>query len=440
MKQMMKDAGYGYFQDNIKFPGTNMMKKYYLKGLFVIFLLALTWITQAGAETVSEVQAIPIKLHASNVLPKEVLAGSDYKIKKTVQNDGFVNIYELDTTYGPVRVESTALLMIRLNEIKALQRMEQLKKTQVFKDALKETAKGPLKTAKGLVTAPVKTVTGTVTGIGRWFSDVGRAVVSSDPHQEGAVKTAIGYAAAKRKFAYEFGVNPYSNFKPLQEALNNIAWTATGGGLTVKVAFAAIKDTPGTVVRSTSTAAGMKTLVRDKSPAELDKINKNKLKAMGIPDILLDEFLKNPNYNPQEKTFLVGALDSMKGVRGRDVFIRQASLAKEESVARFMRLRAEMMADYRANVSPVSRIVDVNGVALLQKKEGTIIGMFPLDYVAWTSALMQKESATSASIKRLYGNIDKELWITGKFDPVARNALQARGWKVEDDVGDKLIR
>jgi len=359
---------------------------------------------------------------------------------KRYQNDGFVNIYELDTTYGPVTVESTALLMIRLNEIKALQRMEQLKKTQVFKDALKETAKGPLRTAKGLVTAPVKTVTGTVTGIGRWFSDVGRAVVSSDPHQEGAVKTAIGYAAAKRKFAYEFGVDPYSSFKPLEEELNDIAWTATGGGLTVKVAFAAIKDTPGTVVQTTGTAAGMKKLVRDKSPAELDKINKKKLKAMGVSDNLLEKFLKNPHYNPQEKTFLVGALDSMKGVRGHDVFIRQASLAKEESVARFMRLRAEMMANYKANVSPVSRIVDLNGVAVLQKKDGKIIGMFPLDYVAWTSVLMKKESVTSASIKRLYGNIDKELWITGKFGPVARNELQSRGWKVEDDVGDKLIR
>lgn len=415
------------------------MTKYYLKGLFVLFI-ALVWITQTGAETLPEIQNIPVTLQASNVLAKEVLAGPDYTIKETVQNDGFVNIYELDTAYGPLTVESTALLMIRLNEIKALQQMEQLKKTQVFKDALKETAKGPFRTAKGLVTAPVETVSGTVTGIGRWFSDVGRAVVSSDPHQEGAVKTAIGYAAAKRNFAYEFGVDPYSSFKPLEEELNDIAWTATGGGLTVKVAFAAIKDTPGTVVQSMGTSAGMRVLVRDNSPAELDKINKKKLKAMGIPDILLEEFLKNPNYNPQEKTFLVGALDSMKGVPGRDVFIRQASLAKEESVARFMRLRAEMMASYKANVSPVSRIVDVNGGALLQKKDGTIIGMFSLDYVAWTSALMQKESAITASIKKLYGDIDKELWITGKFDPVALNALQARGWKVEDNVGDKLIR
>lgn len=415
------------------------MIKYYLKGLFV-FVIVLIWITPTGAETPQEVQNIPITLQASNVLAKEVLAGPEYKIKETVLNDGFVNIYELDTAYGPVTVESTALLMIRLNEIKALQRMEELKKTQVFKDALKEAAKGPLRTAKGLVTAPVKTVTDTVTGIGRWFSDVGRAVVSSDPYQESAVKTAIGYAAAKRNFAYEFGVDPYSSFKPLEEALDEIAWTATGGGLTVKVAFAAIKDTPGTVLQTTGTAAGMKKLVRDNSPAELDKINKKKLKGMGVPDNLLEEFLKNPHYNPQEKTLLVGALDSMKGVPGCKVFIKQASLAKEESVARFMRLRAEIMADYKAHVSPVSRVVDVNGVALMQKKDGTIIGMFPLDYVAWTSALIQKETAISASIKKLYGNIDKEMWITGKFDPVARDALQARGWKVEGNVGDKLIR
>ena len=161
---------------------------------------------------------------------------------------------------------------------------------------------------------------------------------------------------------------------------------------------------------------------------------------MGVPDNLSEEFIKNPHYNPQEKTLLVGVLDSMKGVPGREVFIKQASLAKEESVARFMRLRAEMMENYNTYVSPVSRIVDVNGAALAQKKDGTIIGMFPLDYVAWTSALMKKESASSASINKLYGNVNKELWITGKFDPVARNVLQAKGWKVEDNVGDKLNR
>jgi len=392
--------------------------------LSMIFIMSLTWMTHAGAETLPKVQTLPIKLHASNILPKELLAGSNYLVNENVWNDGFVNTYKLNTKYEHLTVESTALLMIRINELRALQRMEALKKSKVFQDALKASVTGPLKTAKGLVTSPVKTVTGTVTGVGRWFSDVGHSMVSSDPHQEGAVKTAIGHAPAKRKFAYEFGIDPYSSFKPLQEELNDIAWTATGGGLTIKVAFSAIKDTPGTVVRATGSAAGMRMLVRDKSPAEPDKINKKKLKAMGVPDTLLNEFLKNPHYNPQEETLLVGALDSLKGVKGREIFVRSAYLATEESVALFMRLRAEMMANYHANVLPAARVVKANGVPFLQRKDGVIVGLFPLDYVAWTAALLRKEGAASKSIKTLPKITGKELWIEGMVDPVTRQGFR----------------
>ena len=404
----------------------------------IIIVLTLTLMTQAGAESLPMVQTPPIMLHAYEVLPEGILVGPGYKIKDNVLNDGFINTYEIDSVYGPLKVESTALLMIRINEINALQRMEELKKSKVYKDAFKGALKGPLKTAKGVVTSPVKTVSGTVTGIGRWFSDIGRSVVSSDPHQEGVLKTAIGHAPATRKFAYEFGVDPYTSYEPLQKELKDLAWTATGGGMTVKAAFGAIQDTPGKVVRATGTTAGMRMLIRDKSPAELEKINKKKLKAMGVSDALAKEFLRNPFYNPQEETLLVGALESMRGVRGRDLFIRYASLVNEESVALFMRLRAQMMAGYNVKVAPVKRIVDVNGAPFPQTKDGTVVGLFPLDYVAWTRALWLKHSAASMSLKALPGVTGKELWIEGIVDQVARKVLEANGWKVEDNVGVKF--
>ena len=128
----------------------------------------------------------------------------------------------------------------------------------------------------------METGKGVATGIGHWFSDIGRSIVSDDPHQEGTLKTAIGYAAAKRRFAYEFGVDPYSNYEPVQEALNEIALAAVGGGMTPKVAFGLIEKPIGSALRATGTFDTMKKLVRDKSPAELEDINEEKLKAMGV--------------------------------------------------------------------------------------------------------------------------------------------------------------
>ena len=191
----------------------------------------------------------------------------------------------------------------------------------------------------------------------------------------------------------------------------------------------------------TNISSNMRQLVRDKRPSELKKINKKKLKVMGVSEFLADDFLQNPYYTPQELTLLVGQLESMKGVDGRDKFIKIASKADEESVARFMRMRAEMMAMYRANAKVGARIIEVNGVSFLQKNDGLIVGLFPLDHILWTAALWHKEEAVVAAIGRLTGEVTgKELWIEGTVDPVARKALEDKGWKVEDKVRDTLFK
>jgi hypothetical protein len=105
-----------------------------------------------------------------------------------------------------------------------------------------------------------------------------------------------------------------------------------------------------------------------------------------------------------------------------------------------MRLQAEMMANYKANVTSVSRIVEANGVPFLQRGDGVVVGLFPLDYVAWTRSLWQKEKVVSEALSRLQGVAGKELWIEGMVDPVTRKALEDRDWKVEDSVGEKLIK
>lgn len=414
--------------------------------VLVITLIMVMISVSAYASSVSvaqpvlfpELQTPPIILKASEVLSEDILIGPNYRIDQTVTNDGFINTYKLSTDYGPLTVESTALLLMRINELGALKHMEKLEQSDVFKEAFKKGAKAPLNTAKALVKEPVKTVKGVATGIGRWFSDIGRSIKSDDPHQEGALKTAMGYAGTKRKFAYEYGIDPYTDYEPVKERLGKIARAGVAGGLTMNIAFGAIKKPAGKVLKFAGTAGKMKMIVRDKSPAELEKINREKLMAMRIPASVVDSFLSNHYYNPQEATMLVGYLEMMRGVVGRDKYIRIADMADNSSVARFMRLRAQMMASYNANVLPVSSIVEVNGAPFIVRSGGVIVGLFPLDHVAWTEALYQKERVTSDNISRFPDITGKEMWIDGSIDPVARTAIESRGWKVIEDAGNKL--
>jgi hypothetical protein len=396
-------------------------------------------ILPAEAEDLPEFQKVPIMLKASAVVPKDVINGPNYQIEQKVKNDGFINTYRLTTDYGPLKVEGTSLLVKRTNELKALSHMEEVEQTDTFAEALKSGATAPLRTVKGLVTHPVDTVSGVASGVGSWFEDIGNAITSDDPHQENALSAAIGYAAARRKFAYEYGINPYTRYEPVQEKLTQMARASVVGGLTPKVAFGLIKTPVGTVLKLTATADTMKKLVRDKSPAELSEINAGKLKAMGVEDSLANDFLKNPYFDPQEETLLVGELETMKNVKDRKIFIKMAAVAPDYQIARFLRERAQMTATYNEKVASVERIIAVQGIPLLQRKDGIIIMLAPLDHVAWTQKLWLKESKGSGTFNQLPGFSGKEVWITGSFDPVARKTLEIEGWKVKEDFAGKFL-
>ena len=403
-------------------------------------LLILCGAIFGGEVSSQEFRKTPITLKASDVLPQGLLKGPNYSIKDTVRSDGLVNTYELETKYGPGSVESTVFVLKRINELKAIDAMEQLQGTDTFTKAAQAAATGPLATAKDLVIDPVGTAKSIGSGIGRFINNVGQAISSDSPDQPGIAKAALGQAANKRAFAYEFKVDPYSSYKPLQESLDKVAWTATAGSLTVKAAFSAIPGGAGVAVSITGTSDSFRSLVRDNTPAGLIEINRQKLTGMGISKPVIDTYMGNKYYSPFEQTLLVGELDSMSGVKGRDFFIAAASRASEESVAVYMRATAQLVALFNKNVAPVERFVGAGRLVFLKTKDGRMIGVFPIDNVAWTANLAEREKELSQEIRKMKGVRSKELWFGGAVDRAARQALEARGWKVVDGFAEKVFK
>jgi hypothetical protein len=369
-----------------------------------------------------------------------MLFGSNYRIKEAVINDGMVNTYELDTLYGPVKVESTALLVKRIGELNALAKVEEIKKTDVYLKALQGAAMAPVNTAVGLVENPVGTVEGIGSGIGRFFSNIGSAVTGGgSPYKDNVANSLLGQASYKREYAHQLGVDPYTPFEPMQKALNDLSWTATAGGLTVKAAMAAIPGTAVAVVSYTGTAGSLKALVNEKTPNELAKINTDKLYGMGVPVPVVNVFMQNTYFDPYEQTLLVGHLASMAGVANSGVYVEKAAGAMEEAVAVFLRVRAQLMSLYNEKEKSVAGFVDAHGIPMLLTKSGVIVGIFPLDHVAWTAGVAQKLMAVSSAIKEMQSVTGKELWIMGTVDPVARKALENSGWKVQDKYQEQIL-
>ena len=337
----------------------------------------------------------PLELNAALIVPDGKMVGEGYKLDTVALNDGFSNTYTLTTDVGEAKAVSDYQLARQIQEMRALIILDEMSRAGVFGDAMKEGLIAPLRAGKDLVTAPVETTKGAVKGVGRWMGNIGRSVKSSDPYQEGGVSSAVGWAGTKRAFALELGVDPYTDWEPLQKGLTSVARAAFAGGVTVGVAMGAVTDgtTVGVVVEVVSLTGEMNSVLLDNPPEGLTKINREKLINMGISDKIVDPFLTNYNYTPMEKTLLVESLKRMDGAKGRDFFVAEAAGAPDRIVARFMQQRAEMMANYHTQ-TVATDLVKIESTVWQINRQGTLIGLFPIDFLAWT----EEASLITASV------------------------------------------
>lgn len=390
-----------------------------------------------------DLQHTPIYLRASEVIPSQWLKGHNYMVREKITNDGVVSTYELETVYGPLIVESTVLLLKRIHELRALHKMEVLQEGDVFTDAAKEAAMGTFYTAKNLVIDPVRTMSEVGNGIGRFFKRLNFGTANDDPYRANALASALGQVAVKRELAYNFGVDPYSSYSPLQETLDSLAWTAVRGSLTVKTAFSVLAFIPGgiaVVASLTSSADSLRSLVRDKTPLELQEINARKLAEMGVSDSIAKIFLGNSSYNPSEQTLLVGELASMKSAKDRVMFIIAACYAKNEQMAVSMRAMAQIMSFYNEKVEPIRGFIKAGNLPLLEKADGTVVAIMPYDYLAWTQRFANMERDVSDALRRISGIREKELLTVGVMEPKTRNILEAKGWKIRERFAEATIQ
>jgi len=193
--------------------------------------------------------------------------------------------------------------------------------------------------------------------------------------------------------------------------------TAAAGGLTVKAALAVIPGTAVAVVSYHRDRRKPEGAGEEKTPAELANINRDKLNRMKVPSPIARIFIQKAIFNPHEQTLLVGALANMKDVSDRKYFIETAIGAHEESVAVFLRVRAQLMDLYQEKTNSVVSLVSAGGVSLMLTKTGTVVGVFPLDYVGWTAAFARQERSISNALEAMPDTKGKELWITGTVDP-----------------------
>lgn len=386
-------------------------------------------------------QEQPTSLQAGRVLPKTLLSGPGFRVDPLVRTDGYMNMYLLHSRYGDIRVVSTALLSTRIGEVLAMQAMDRMDASREFVSAVGDGGMSVLKGAADLVTKPVETVSGAVSGVGKMFTRAGESLFGSkaSKYEDTGIQSVIGYSRVKREYALAFGVDPYSTNPLLAKHLERVTSAGYAGGLSATALKVMIPGGVGIAVSAVGGTHWLGEVDLAQPPTDLRRANRQKLETMGVDKGLAAEFIDNGEFTPTQQSLLVAALDTMKGVAGRDRFVRLALKTSDQDVALFRQRMAQSFAGYHRYVERLERLVALGEFVGARSVSGKLVLIFPLDSLYWTASIAKTAQALKRCAWEL-GMYQAEFWVSGQVSPMARAKIQSLGWVVREKADVVLLR
>jgi hypothetical protein len=398
-------------------------------------------ISFATAQTPSAAYDAMPNLKASEILQSSYLKNPIFQVREEVKTYLGLNHYVIDSQFGMFVAHGNQMLQERVREILALARLREMTNSSLYADGVKAAAKVPLVVADNLIHSPVETISGVPKGVGKFLGRIGRGAKEAvsgrerSEGEDGALKNAVGLSSTKRKLCAELGVNPYSTNDILQHELDRVAWVVFAGKITVTAATMPIGGAAGSALTAISAVDMTNKAVYEQSPIDLRKSNLAKLKMMGVSESDAEAFLSAQAFSPWNQTQIVGALERMAGVKGRDVLLRDATtMTDSETDAVFYEQTATLIAHAHTNGIPIDRIVLLNGLPVCIGVDGAVIVALHWDYAMWTprsegfvTTLQSQQADTGKPVSRM-------VVLTGAMSPLLRQELEARGFRVQDKL------
>lgn len=354
-------------------------------------------------------------------------SGSNYSVADPVYSDGLMHNFTLQTNYGSFQVSGDAMMRDRLREMNALASLEAMSKSDVFLKSLGQSAKAPITFGKNLVNDPDATMKRAASGVSRMFDRVGTGIKNRNASRDTTMGSILGVAAAQRQIAVQLGVDPYTDFPPLAQALNDIATASAMGGLSIKALTMAIPGGIGVAVGSSSAVENITTALAEKTSAEIVETVKARLAALRVPPDVADRLVQNRVYSPADLLVMAEMLAALNA-EGTVIFVSRAADAATRDEAVFQRVRARLLAEQGAALG-IRAFVDVGGFPLNRLADGRILALFPFDEVAWTGSVGTTFEQAARAMPPDSGM--PLLVVTGHLTDLARINIGKAGWTVQ---------
>jgi hypothetical protein len=392
--------------------------------------------TGKGALAQSGFESEPV-LNASDLAAPELLKGPHFTVDPKAPVKGFLARFTIRSDYGTFEAHGIHMLGIRVNEVEAIGKLDDLSKTAEFTEAAGRAIARPVTSTVNMLVHPVDTITGFPDGVGRLFSRIKlgteRVVdAASTPGQSGGERaaeaskrvgmvtlTALGWEKERRDLAKKLGVDPYTTNELLSKKLTDAAWVSFSGRFLIQTATSIL--VPYSMAMSAVTISN--STVFDTPPGDLINNATAIFASTGASDAQVQALVKNQQYSLSVLTAVAMGIQRLKDVPGRDAVVIFAAAAQTQDETRFVAGAINMLARYHESVTPIVQ-VSAPGPILGKTADGALVMPAPVDYVAWVERLARGANRPDLQAP------EKVAFLSGRMSPLAKKEFTAHGWKV----------
>jgi hypothetical protein len=388
-------------------------------------------------------------LPGAELAPAAVLKGPLHTVAEPVALEGYFGRFVIESKFGNFSVAGVNMLGVRVNELQAIEALQEVQKSQAFQDSLGRAAQAPIQFVQSAVTNPVGTVENVGQGLGSVLGRAGflarstaQSVADSTsnsaqapsglpPAPAGEAMPSVftgdpfGYNKARRDWARQLNIDPYTSNPVLRPLLDNAAAASFAGSFAINTAIGAVSMGANLVV-------GFDTDVRDavwNQPAvDLARQNEARLLAMGVSARTTRDFLRNRWFTPSLQTALVVALSKMGGIAGAESVIQVAAQVRGETHVRFVVESVRMLGQYDGKEARPAKLRMSGMVPVGVADDGTLVVAVAIDYAYW-----DKAAAAFAQRKELQGK-RKVLLVAGNTSEQARQEFRKAGWTLRSGI------
>ena len=412
--------------------------------------VALVTTAPAAAQLKGTFETPPV-LAGSELAPAALLKGPLHTVAEPVTLEGFFGRFVIESKFGKFSVAGVNMLAVRVNELQAIEALQEVQRSQAFQDSLVRAASAPVQLVQSAVADPRGTVESVGQGLGNVLGRVGflarsgaQSVADASVDRNAvAVPSTLplapagetmppafngdpfGYNKARRDWARQLNIDPYTSNPVLRPLLDNASAASFAGSFAINTAIGAVSMGANLVV-------GFDTDVRDavwNQPAvDLARQNESRLLAIGVSGRTTRDFLRNRWFTPSLQTALVAALSGMGNMSGVESVIQVASRVQGESHVRFLVESVRMLTRFNEKEGPLVKFRMSNMVPVGVKEDGTLVIAVAIDCAYW-----DKAAAEFAQRKELKGK-RRVLLISGIASDRAKQEFDKAGWMLRSGL------